>query len=98
MGARAREMRVARNLTLKEAAAAAQELGSAMTFADLSNIERGTRRWNLEYVVVMAAVYGVDPAAFFIDIQEQGLLRAWRSEGARGVLAWLLEHVPKDSK
>lgn len=95
IGARAAYIRDQRGLTLRQVSAALAHIGVNLSYVSLSRLEAGSQTWSVPHVENLAKVYGVDPAAFFVDVEEQSLLRALRTGGHLGVVQWLAQHMGK---
>lgn len=61
-GARVRALRLARQLTLKQVGAAV-----GLTETSMSRIELGNQNMKVDDLLSMAALFGVSPAAFFVE-------------------------------
>lgn len=93
IGRRAREIREARGLSQAAAAELTEEAGFKMSQVNLLQLEKGRVRWNVWHITTMARVYGVDPVALWIDVEEQSLLKAWRTGRVPGVMTWLAQRL-----
>jgi len=98
IGRRAKAMRAAKGLTLKQVEFALSTIGVRLSYASVLRLESGDQAWSAAHVEHLAQVYGVDPAAFFVTVEEQGLLRAWRIGGVAGIVQWAAEKLAKSAE